>query len=33
MAKETQFDNVHITELYPEGYSFNLSDFALFFQS
>lgn len=30
MAQETQLHMVDITEMYPEGYSFNLSDFALF---
>lgn len=30
METETQSNNVVITEIYPEGYSFNLSDFALF---
>ena len=30
MAKEKQQNTVDVMELYPEGYSFNLSDFALF---
>ena len=30
MAMETQLNNMDITEVYPEGYTFNLSDFALF---
>ena len=30
MATEIQWNNVDITEVYPEGYTFNLSDFALF---
>lgn len=31
MATEKQLNNMDITEAYPEGYTFNLSDFALFF--
>ena len=30
MVTEKQLSNVDITEVYPEGYTFNLSDFALF---
>lgn len=30
MAEKTQFHNLDVTEIYPDGYSFNLSDFALF---
>lgn len=30
MAKETHYEEIDMVELYPEGYQFNLSDFALF---
>lgn len=30
MAQESQFHHVDISQIYPEGYTFNLSDFALF---
>lgn len=30
MATEKQLNNMDISEVYPEGYTFNLSDFALF---
>ena len=30
MATEIQWNNEDITEMYPEEYTFNLSDFALF---
>lgn len=30
MAKETHYKEMDMMELYPEGYQFNLSDFALF---
>lgn len=30
MAKETHYEEMDMMELYPEGYQFNLSDFALF---
>ena len=30
MTTEIQLNNVDTAEVYPEGYTFNLSDFALF---
>lgn len=30
MATEKQLSDMDITEVFPEGYTFNLSDFALF---